>query len=78
MVSGHQWLYYICVHSPLPQIPLPDDVQPRCFHTITAFSLCPGLSEATMFAGCPDYAVGRSDDQLPKQSETTVLQLGEW
>ena len=63
---------------PFPQIPLPDDVQPRSHHTITAFNLGPGLTEATTFGGSPDIAVGQTEDQLPKLSETTVLQLGEW
>ena len=74
----HQWLYYVFIHSPLPQIPLPDDVQPRAYHTITAFSLGPGLTKATMFGGCPDWVAGKTNDQLPKLSETTVLQLGKW
>ena len=71
-------IYYVSWMYPSPQIPLPDDVQPRCYHTITAFNLGPGLTEATTFGGCPDIAAGKTDSDRPKLSETTLFQLGKW
>ena len=52
-------------------------MQPRWWHTIAAFSLTPGLTEVTMFGGCPKYNPDAPDDQQPKIAETTILRLGE-
>ena len=44
---------------------------------MAAFSLAPGLTEVTMFGGCPKWILYAPDDQLPKIAETTMLRLGE-
>ena len=61
------------------QLNLPDGVQSRCYHTITAISLRPGLTEATTFGGSSKVIPGATDDEQSERSiaETTVLQFGE-
>ena len=61
------------------QLNLPDGVQSRCYHTITAISLGPGLTEATVFGGCSKWIPGVTYAEHSKHSiaETTVLQFGE-
>ena len=62
---------------PSPQLTLPDGVQPRMWHTVTAFGLRPGWTQVTMFGGCPKWEGGKSSDAQPKLAETTVLEFGE-
>ena len=52
-------------------------MQPRCFHTATAISLAPDLTEVTMFGGCPKIVPGATYHELSKLAETAVLQFGE-
>ena len=59
---------------PSPQLTLPKGVQPRMWHTVTAFGLGPGRTQVTMFGGCPNWERGKSYDAL---AETTVLEFGE-
>ena len=50
----------------------------RCNHSATAFSLSPGLTEVTIFGGCPNVPSNlkfRAD--LPQIANTTVLRFGE-
>ena len=71
-------IVYISSPTLFVQLNIPDGVQPRCYHTITAISLGPGLTEATVFGGCSIRLPG-SDDVVSKYSiaETTVVQFGE-
>ena len=62
---------------PSPQLTLPEGVQPRMYHTVTAFSFGTGRTQVTMFGGCPKWEWGKSHDALPKLAETTVLEFGE-
>ena len=58
---------------------IPDGVQSRCYHTIAAISLGPGLTEATVFGGLAKWIPSATDDEESKHAiaETTVLQFGE-
>ena len=58
------------------QLAVSEEVQPRYAHTVSAFTLSPGLVEATMFGGSPKYVPGK-DTKNPKIAQTVVLQLGE-
>ena len=64
---------------PSLQLPLPKGTQPRYGHTVTSFRLDEERVHATTFGGCPaDYDPSRSDDDLPKLADTTVMEFGEW
>ena len=63
---------------PSPQLTLPEGVQPRMLHTVTAFSFRPGLTQVTMFGGCPKWEMGNAKHAQPKLAETTVLEFGEY
>lgn len=52
-----------------------EPLKPRWGHTITAFSLRPGLTEVTAFGGTALPWKGGEDKQ-PKLAETTLLQFG--
>ena len=60
-----------------PQLTLPEDAQPRLWHTATALSLWPGQTQVIMFGGCPKWECGKSADVLQKLAQTTVLDFGE-
>ena len=47
-------------------------LQGRCHHSATAFSLSSGLTEVTLFGGCPEWI----SDALPRIAATTVLRFG--
>ena len=51
-------------------------LKPRYGHSLTAFSLGPGLTEVTVFGGTPEPWVG-SDEKQPKLADTTLLQFSE-
>ena len=59
------------------QLTLPEDTQPRIWHTATALSLGPGQTQVIMFGGCPKWESGKLADALQKLSKTTVLEFGE-
>ena len=60
------------------QINLPT-LQSRCYHSAGAFSLSPGLTEVTIFGGCPEFPNNyMSDADLPRMANTTVLRFGEY
>ena len=61
------------MHS--PQFVLPNDVQPRMWHTATASKLMPGWTQVTMFGGCPKWEWGKSLEALPSLAKTTVLEF---
>ena len=50
----------------------------RWYHSAAAFSLSPGLTEVTIFGGCPEYPSNyKSHADLPQMANTTVLRFGE-
>ena len=50
----------------------------RFHHSATAFSLSPGLTEVTIFGGCPNVpSNAESDADLPQIANTNVLRFGE-
>ena len=52
--------------------------QRRCGHSATAINLCPGLTEVTLFGGCPEWVCKcKSDSDFPQIANTTVLRFGE-
>ncbi len=62
----------------ISQVELPDELQPRRGHTLTAVSLAPGLTEVTMFGGSPKWDPTGIDEKQPKLADTVLLRLGEW
>ena len=53
--------------------------QPRCWHSATAFSLSPGLTEVTLFGGCSEWPSNlKSAADLTPIANTTVLRFGEY
>ncbi len=48
----------------------PESMTPRCWHSITATSLGPGLTEVLVFGGCREV-VGNAI------AKTTILRFGE-
>ena len=51
-------------------------LKPRYWHSLTAFSMGPGLTEVTVFGGTPEPPTG-SDETQPKLADTTLLQFSE-
>ena len=51
-------------------------LKPRWWHSLTAFSLGPGLTEVTVFGGTAEPFAG-SDETQPKLADTTLLQFSE-
>ena len=51
-------------------------LKPHWRHSLTAFSLGPGLREVTMFGGTAEPPTG-SDETQPKLADTTLLQFSE-
>ena len=51
-------------------------LKPRLGHSLTAFSLGPGLTEVTVFGGGAEPLTG-SDETQPKVADTTLLQFSE-
>ena len=51
-------------------------LKPRYSHSLTAFSLGPGLTEVTVFGGTAEPYSG-SDETQPKLADTTLLQFSE-
>ena len=50
-------------------------LQGRFYHSSTAFSVSPGLTEVVLVGGCPEYH--RTDADRPQIANTTVLRFGE-
>ena len=70
---------YCCTAFTYPinsQLPLPENAQPRIWHSATALNLGPVRTQVTMFGGCSKYEMGKSDDEMLKLSKTTVLEFG--
>ena len=54
------------------------DLQSRCYHSAAAFSLSSGLTEVTIFGGCPEWPSNlKSYSDVPHMANTTVLRFGE-
>ncbi len=57
-------------------------LQARFNHSATAFSLCPGLMEVTLFGGCPQWPSIDADvpqmADLPQIANTIVLRFSEF
>ena len=51
-------------------------LKPRYWHSLTAFSLGPGLTEVTVFGGTAEPLIGSVEKQ-PKLADTTLLQFSE-
>ena len=62
---------------PSLQLTLPEGTQPRWGHTVTSFRLDEETVHTTTFGGCPEYDDNKSDDDLPKLADTTVMEFGE-
>ena len=60
----------------LIQLPLPEGVLPRCGHSTVAMELAPGLTEVTVFAGCPQFDPKKTLDDQVKLAETVILSFG--
>ena len=51
----------------------------RFYHSATAVSLCPGLTEVTLFGGCPEWPSNfKTDADFPRVANTAVLRFGEF
>ena len=48
----------------------------RWWHSLTAFSLAPGLTEVVEFGGSPE-PLTESDETQPKMGDTTLLHFSE-
>ena len=71
-----QSLYYVSLVI-IIQVDVPS-LQSRNLHSAAAFSLGPGLTEVTIFGGCPEFPSNRkSDADIPQMANTTVLRFGE-
>ena len=66
--------YYSCVKIITMQVAV--TLKARWGHSLTAFSLGPGLTEAVEFGGSPE-ARTRPDETRPKMADTTLLQFSE-
>ncbi len=64
-ISSHCLIYILCL-----QVTPPESMTPRCYHSITATCLGPGLTEVLVFGGCREVL---GDDI----AETTILRFGE-
>ena len=59
------------------QVTVPS-LQSRSDRSATAFSLSPGLTEVTIFGGCPNVPSNwKSHADIPQIANTTVLRFGE-
>ena len=60
------------------QVKLPG-LQSRFYHSAAAFPLSPGMTEVTIFGGCPEVPSNlRSVADLSPLANTTVLRFGEY
>ena len=66
--------YYSCLNVITMQVSV--TLKARYGHSLTAFSLGPGLTEVVEFGGSPEPLTG-SDETQTKIADTTLLQFGE-
>ena len=68
---------YVFAHLPM-QIKVPE-LQARCYHSVAAFNISPGLAEVTVFGGCPEWPDNlEAYADLSHMASTTVLQFREF
>ena len=68
----------LCMLCVFMQVPV-SGLQARFSHCAAAFSLAPGLTEVTIFGGCPEIPSNfKTDTDIQPIADTTVLVLGEW
>ena len=60
----------------LIQLPVPEGVLPRYWHSTIAVDLAPGFTEVTVFAGCPHLDPKRTLADQVKLAETVILSFG--
>ena len=60
----------------LIQLPLPEGVVSKYGHSTIAVDLAPGLTEVTVFAGCPQYDPKKSLVDEVKLAETVIMSFG--
>ena len=60
----------------LIQLSLSEGVLPRCGHSTVAVELAPGLTEVTVFAGCPQFDPKKTPADHMKLAETVILSFG--
>ena len=66
----------LCVVNVQVQLP---GLQSRSLHSAAAFRLSPGMTEVTIFGGCPEWPSNyRSFCDLSPVANTTVLRFGEY
>ena len=66
----------LCVVNVQVKIP---GLQSRFWHSAAAFHLSPGMTEVTIFGGCPEWPSNcKSDADLSQIADTTVLRFGEY
>ena len=63
--------YYSCITMQVSVT-----LKARAGHSLTAFSLGPGLTEVVEFGGSSDPSTGSNETQ-PKMADTTLLQFSE-
>ena len=66
--------YYSCLNVITMQVSV--TLKARWHHSLTAFSLGPGLTGVVEFGGSPEPLAGSSETQ-PKMAGTTLLQYSE-
>ena len=60
------------------QVKLPG-LQSRFYHSAAAFRLSPGMTEVTIFGGCPEWSTKyKSDTDFSQIANTTMLRFGEY
>ena len=68
------YIHIIIVFTIIVQVSVP--LKARWGHSLTAISLCPGLTEVVEFGGSPDHFTGSNETQ-PKMADTTLLEFSE-
>ena len=69
-----EWMSTMLVYL---QVNVPS-LQSRCYHSAAAFSPSAGLTEVTIFGGCPECPSNyKSAADLQQMANTTVLRFGE-
>ena len=60
----------------LIQLPLPEGVLPRWWHSTIAVDLAPGLTEVVVFAGSSQFDPNKTIADPVKLAETVILSFG--
>ena len=73
VINDDPWMHFFPLD---PQLTLPEGVQSRLRHTVTAFSLGPERTQVIMVGGCPKWDMRKGLSAQAKIEETTVLDFG--